>query len=330
MNIEKWRSNFIRCPSRLCKNPKMGWTVVRQLGNGLREYKCSCCARSFYFNVKTWQMFRWHPKYSSLKYLPFAKRMDETDQNTINRFSSRARKLGITPEFNAQDCDFLLVLGGDGTMLKAVHNFAEFHKPFVGINYGHRGFLLNEKDEFFFEKIRDEDYDIFSAPLLEAIITMEDNSQVRELALNDIIISEDSGQSALLEVMINDVILDSGLFGDGLIVSTPLGSTAYTANAGGVPIAPTLPVLELTPIAPQPRNRIPLVVPETSIVTIKALELPKRKVKVNQGSIFQHSDVSKVEVRLAKERVELVFFKPRDISWDNFFLERFCEKVYKV
>jgi len=330
MKGEEWNSEFIRCPSRLCKNPKMGRSVVRELGNGLREYECHFCAKLFYFNIKTWQMYRWHPKFSTLKYLPFAKELDEVAQYTISRLQTQGRKLGIIPEFNPKDCDFILVLGGDGTMLKAVHNFAEFRKPFVGINFGHRGFLLNETTEFSFEKIRDEAYEIFNAPLLEAIITKEDGCQIHELAINDIIVREDAGQSVLLKVTTNDVLIDDGMFGDGIIISTPLGSTAYTTNAGGVPLAPTLPAFELTPVAPQPRNRIPLVVSEKCVVKVRALELPKRKARVNQGSIFCHHDVAEVEIRLATEKAYVAFFKPEKTSWEDFFLKRFREKVYQA
>jgi len=255
-------------------------------------------------------MYRWHPKFSTFKYMIFEN--------------------GVYSGLNPKDCDFIVVRGGDGTMLLAVYALAKYHKPFCGVNLGHLGFLLNSPNEFSLEKLRGEDYELFSAPLLEATILTEDGRKVRELALNDIIIREDSGQSALLEVRINGVLLDAGMFGDGLIISTPLGSTAYTTNAGGVPAIPTLPIFELTPVAPRPRNRIQLVVPETSIISVKALELPKRKVKVNQGSVFQHHNVAEVEVRLATERAELVFFKPPEMSWDDFFLERFCEKVYQA
>lgn len=330
MNGEKWPSDFITCPSRLCKNPKMGRSVVRELGNGLREYRCHTCKKLFFFNVKLWQMHRWHSKFSTLKYLPFAKELDEPDRYTVSRLEIQGRKLGIIPVFNPSESDLILVLGGDGTMLKAVHSFALYNKPFIGVSFGHLGFLLNAASEFTFEKIRDEDYAVFSAPLLEACITKEDGRVIYELALNDVIIREDAGQSALLEVMINNVLLDAGMFGDGIVISTPLGSTAYTTNLGSVPLIPTLPILEVTPVAPKPRSRIPLVVPESTVITVKALQLPKRKVRVNQGSIFCHRDVAEAEIRLAKERVELIFFKAPEISWDDFFLERFREKVYNA
>lgn len=310
MNNEKCGSEFIFCPRRLCPNPRMGWTLLRELGNGLREYQCHCCAKLFYFNVRLWRMYRWHPKYSSLKYLVFEN--DSYDESA------------------AAECDFILVRGGDGTMLKAVYRLIGLNKPFIGVKTGHTGFFLNSADEFSLARIRDEDYEIFEAPLLEAVIKHEDGSEVRELALNDVIIREDAGQSVRLEVKINGVLLDDGMFGDGLIVSTPLGSTAYTVNAGGVPLIPTLPALELTPVAPKPRNRIPIVVPEISVVMVRALELPKRKVRVNQGSIFKHEDVAEVEIKLSSQKVQLGFFKPRGVSWDDFFLNRFRERVYKA
>lgn len=330
MHREKWNSEFIQCPRRLCKNPKSGRTVVRELGNGLREYVCHNCKKPFYFNVRLWRMYRWHPEYSTLKYLLFANESDEVTAYMRTRMGKLAKKIGAEPECNPENSDFIIVLGGDGTMLRAVHNFAAYKKPFLGINFGRLGFFLNDSREFSFEKIQDEDYELFSAPLLEAVITKEDGSEIRELALNDIIIREDAGQSVLVEVRINGVLLDAAMFGDGIVVSTPLGSTAYTTNLGGTPIIPTLPVLELTPIAPKPRSRIPLVVPETSVISVKALGLPKRKVQANQGSVFLHKDVAEVKIRLAKERAEIAFFKPHNISWDDFFIERFREKVYQA
>lgn len=62
----------IGCPRRHCPGKKMGWRVTRELGNGLREYECASCRKLFYCNVRRQKLYRWHRKYSSLKYFPFA------------------------------------------------------------------------------------------------------------------------------------------------------------------------------------------------------------------------------------------------------------------
>ncbi len=254
-------------------------------------------------------------KYSSLKYFPFGSAVD---------------KIAVSRESDPQNCDFILVLGGDGTMLQAVNSFAQYKKPFLGVNFGHRGFLMNDPKDFSFERVTHEDYEIFKAALLEITIKTADGNSATDFALNDVTVHEDTGQSAWLEVSINGELFGDVIRGDGLIVCTPLGSTAYTTNAGGVPVLATLPVFELTPIAVEPKNRLPIVVPDSSVIHIKALELPKRNVRATQGSIFRYKNVVEIEVKKAALAVELIFFRPNDMPWDTFFLRRFSEKIFKA
>lgn len=306
----------IGCPRRHCPDKKMGWRVTRDLGNGLREYECGSCLKLFYYNVRRKILYSRHKKYSSLKYFSFA-----SDAGKIDEYATTS---------DPQNCDFVLVLGGDGTMLQAVNCFARYKKPFLGVNFGHRGFLMNDPKDFSFERVMNEDYEVFCAALLEVTVKTADGSSLTDFALNDVTIHEDTGQSAWLEVSINGEPLGDVIRGDGLIVCTPLGSTAYTTNAGGVPVLATLPVFELTPIAVEPKNRLPIVVPDTSVINIKALELPKRKVRATQGSIFRYKDVVEIEVKKAALAVELIFFRPSSMPWDTFFLRRFSEKIFKA
>lgn len=328
MNGERWDSEFIRCPRRLCSDPKKGWIVRRQFRNGLSEYICHNCGKKFYFNARSRRMFRWHKKYSTLKYLLFANESDEVVNYMQTRMGKIACKTGILPERNPKECDFILVLGGDGAMLQAVHSFAECGKPFLGINLGHRGFLLNPSNEFSFERMYNEEYAIFCAPLLLVTATTTRGDRIKELALNDITVHEDVGQSAWLKISVNDETLSKAIRGDGVIISTPLGSTAYTANAGGAAILPTSPVFELTPLAVEPKNRLPIVIPNTSTIRITVLELPKRGARISQGSIFRHSEIAEIEIKKADMYAQIVFFKAPEMSWDVFFLRRLSEKIF--
>lgn len=319
----------IDCPRRHCPDKKLGWRVVCELGNGLREYECASCRKLFYYNARSQKLYSWHEKYSSLKYFPFASDVGKISDYETMYQGQHPKRFVVVRESDPQNCDFILVLGGDGTMLQAVNSFARYKKPFLGVNFGHRGFLVNDPGDFSFERVINEDYGIFKAALLEVAIKTTDGSSFTDFALNDITIHEDTGQSAWLTVAINGEPLGDIIRGDGLIVCTPLGSTAYTTNAGGVPVLATLPVFELTPIAVEPKNRLPIVVPDSSIINIKALELPKRNVRATQGSIFNYRDVAEIEVRKAALEVELVFFKPNNMPWDTFFLRRFSEKIFK-
>ncbi len=161
---------------------------------------------------------------------------------------SVAKEKGITAEkFECgKHYDFVVVIGGDGTILRVASPCAELESPILGINKGTVGFLteIEPKDiAEAFDKIKARDYMLERRAMLDADIRGK-----KYRALNDVVIAKTGvGHAVSIEVKINGVTID-GFKCDGYIVGTPTGSTAYSLSAGGSVVSPNIPAIVLTPI----------------------------------------------------------------------------------
>lgn len=166
------------------------------------------------------------------------------------------------------DKTFIIVTGGDGTLLKAVRFYSEFAIPVFGINLGRLGFLAQAKfdeTQSVIEKILNNEFKIENRIMVNAV---RDDF----CALNDIVIKgESSLRTSRLYVYINDKFVCDYL-ADGLIISTPTGSTAYTLSAGGPVLTPSLEALVIVPICPHTLTARPLVIPSGDVIKIKSFE----------------------------------------------------------
>lgn len=149
-------------------------------------------------------------------------------------------------------CDIVIAIGGDGTILKCSKLVAPFNKPILGINSGRLGFMATiESDELeMLKNLADGSYSIVNRMMLNAKLIRENGEIVESYALNDIVVSK--GQMCKIadfEVSLNNQIVSS-LRADGLIFSTPTGSTAYSLSAGGPIIEPDMECIEFTQICP--------------------------------------------------------------------------------
>lgn len=151
------------------------------------------------------------------------------------------------------EAEVIICLGGDGTFLKVARNAQLKNKPILGINLGNLGFLTEvEKSEIdnAIERIITDSYEVENRMMLEASIYSEGNIIVRELALNDVVISRGALSRILhLKTYINNEYVDA-FPGDGLIISSPTGSTAYSLSAGGPIVEPDIDLVIVTPICP--------------------------------------------------------------------------------
>lgn len=160
--------------------------------------------------------------------------------------------------------DMVLVLGGDGTMLSAARLLEERAVPILGVNMGGLGFLTEiTLDQLYpaLEKVFAQEFMVEERLMLRADIHRHGEHVAKATVLNDVVVSKGT-----LARMIEIQILIDGQFvtrlrGDGLIVSTPTGSTAYSLSAGGPIIHPTVQALILTPICPHTLTHRPLLVP---------------------------------------------------------------------
>ena len=156
-----------------------------------------------------------------------------------------------------KDVDGILVLGGDGTHLRAARDLAGRNIPFLGINLGHLGYLAEIEEQNVYsalDRLIEGSYSVENRMMLEGTVHVDGQDVAKDLALNDIVLDR-SGSLRVVnyDVYVNDQYLNS-FTADGMIVSTPTGSTGYSLSAGGPIISPTASMLVLTPICPHTLN----------------------------------------------------------------------------
>lgn len=156
-----------------------------------------------------------------------------------------------------EDVEGILVLGGDGTLLRAARELADRKIPFLGINLGHLGYLAEiEKQsvQAALEKLIADEYTVEERMMLSGSVYVDGAKTEHDVALNDIVLNRFGNLRVVnYDIYVNDQYLNS-FTADGIIVSTPTGSTGYSLSAGGPIISPTASLLMLTPICPHTLN----------------------------------------------------------------------------
>lgn len=169
--------------------------------------------------------------------------------------------------------DMLLSIGGDGTILRAVTYVRDSGIPILGINAGRLGFLASVQQENiseFLQLVLEKNYKISQRTLLSLTCSSE-NKEIENInfALNEITVSrKDTTSMITIETALNGEYLNS-YWADGLIVSTPTGSTGYSLSCGGPVLTPDVKSLVITPIAPHNLNARPLVITDETEIELK-------------------------------------------------------------
>ena len=184
-------------------------------------------------------------------------------------------KYACTEDDIYNDSDFIIVLGGDGTILSVARETYKSEVPILGVNLGHLGFLAEVEVKDLFDSLRaifKDGLNIEKRMMLSASIIEKDSSKEFH-ALNDIVITRGTLSHLItLNIYINGEYVAS-TNGDGLIISTPTGSTAYSLSAGGPIVSPQLPAIVITPICPHSlSNRASIAVSEDDEVKIDLLD----------------------------------------------------------
>jgi NAD+ kinase len=191
------------------------------------------------------------------------------------------------PAAVAREAGLLLVFGGDGTMLHVVHEIHGSDTPILGINIGRLGFLtaVNSNDlPGALQKIWQKDFIIETRPLIEAAGLCQGKS-IQMHAFNDIVISHGAVSRVIeLDVHVNDQPL-TRYRGDGLIVSSPTGSTAYSLSAGGPIISPEAQVFAITPICAHAISNRSVIVNSNSAVRVTLLSRDMETIVSADGQI---------------------------------------------
>jgi len=166
---------------------------------------------------------------------------------------------------------FLISLGGDGTLLQAAREAASYDIPVLGVNFGRLGFLCEiEREEVFsaLEKILNQDFEIQERLMLNAVVNRDGQDSISQLVLNDVVFSRE-GKDGIITLQANLSGEPTVSYpADGLIVSTPTGSTAYSLSAGGPIISPNVQAILLTPVAAHSLSARPMLVSDLEEIQI--------------------------------------------------------------
>ena len=268
-------------------------------------------------NIKTVGLFC---KYQDQTVIDHVRRLDKfllsrklkilLDQATAEHFSESLSPSRPRATIGSE-IDLAVVVGGDGTLLNVARELARHRVPIIGVNLGRLGFLADIQAENMtteIEKILDGDYQTESRLLLYAEVMRKGRIVHTASAFNDVIVSK--GERARMiefETYVDGEFVHS-IRGDGIIVASPTGSTAYALSSGGPILHPTLDAIAIVPICPHTLSNRPIVISSDSIVEILVSRSAEQHAysAFDGQSTFPLEDGDRVYVRRAEHEVELL------------------------
>ncbi|GHF25088.1 NAD kinase [Kordiimonas sediminis] len=233
------------------------------------------------------------------------------------KLRNRYRTVGAT------EADVIVALGGDGFMLQTLHAYIDRDVPIYGMNRGTIGFLMNDyREDDLIERIKAAEH--VRVKPLRMLATTCDGETIEHLAINEVSLLRETRQAAKLRVSVDGKVRLAELSGDGLLVSTPAGSTAYNLSAGGPIIPMNAGLLALTPLAAfRPRNWHGALLPHSVTVELTIQEPQKRPVSA-VADMHEVRDVRKVIIEEAKDRSLTILFDPEHNLDERIFTEQFA------
>jgi NAD+ kinase len=219
----------------------------------------------------------------------------------------KAKQIGAIPlsDVDPKKIQFLIVMGGDGTILRISHQFSHLNAPILGINLGHLGFMADVPTSDIFPSVADLLKGAYTIDHRLAIEGLSGNKKLR--AVNDIVIHRATNYSLIeLSIQVDGVYVNT-FVADGIIIATPNGSTAYSLAAGGPILSPNLDAVVITPICPHTISNRPIVLTADRHIEIKYLS-PYDPVEVRSDGLEVHFLMSghSLHVTKSKEPFKLV------------------------
>ncbi len=215
-----------------------------------------------------------------------------------------------------EEIDYLILLGGDGTLLRAARYFCGTGIPLLGINVGSLGFMtVIEKNNYkkAVEKILADEFTIENRMMLTAEVYRSQKQVYKTFGLNDVVISRGASFKLIgIELYINDEFI-SNYEGDGLLVATPTGSTAYSLSAGGPIVHPKLKAMLITPICPHNLFMRPMVIGDDDEVMVN-LKIPGKKMHISTDgrANLELQNGDKIKIKKSCQEVTLIRFPERN------------------
>lgn len=245
-------------------------------------------------------------------------------RTTASLLSKKLKSKGFTiKDSYSTNAELNICIGGDGAFLRAVHRNKFPNIPYVGINTGHLGFFQEispkDMDEFISKYIK-KDYEIEKILLVDAKIYTHDTSFLLT-GVNEIAIKGIRSKVVHLKVYIDGNHLQN-FSGDGIIISTPVGSTAYNFSSGGNIIYPSLRTLQITPLSPinsEAYRSLPnsAIIPGDINISIKPeFKYENSILLINDGIEFRYDNITNIDLKLSDKNVNRLIFD-KDIYWNN-------------
>ncbi|MDB3872240.1 NAD kinase [Candidatus Pelagibacter sp.] len=227
-------------------------------------------------------------------------------KNSLKIKSLILKKIKVT---TLKKSNIIIVLGGDGFMLQALKSFYKYKKPFYGINSGNYGFLMNKFSNKNFLKNLKSSHNIKIHPLQMTVKT-KNNKLKKSIAINEVSILRQGKQASSISIIINKKNMIKKLVSDGVLVSTPAGSTAYNLSAHGPILDLDSNKLAITPISPfRPRRWKGTIVSDKSKIIIKNLDNNKRPI----SAVADNFEVRNAKIVSIQSNNKIIF----NLLYDN-------------
>jgi NAD+ kinase len=243
--------------------------------------------------------------------------------NSKQAKAAKTKLLKKYKQTEVEKAEVIVALGGDGTMLETLHKFIDKKVPIYGMNCGSVGFLMNNFSTDKLTKRIQLAKKTILHPLHMKAKTI-DNKKISALAVNEVSLLRESRQSAKLRILVNNSVKLSKLVCDGVLLSTPAGSSAYNFSAHGPIIPLQSSILSLTPISAfRPRRWRGALLPTSSIIKIQVLEKTKRPVSA-VADFTEVRDVDEVEIQENKKITLTLLFDPNHNLEERIINEQFA------
>lgn len=219
-------------------------------------------------------------------------------------------QLPLTPMDEAlRQADMLICFGGDGTILHAAKDANRYQVPILGVNMGSVGFMaeLESGELNLLSRLNDGKYTIEERIMLDVCVRREGKTVFTDTALNDAVITKGAVARVLNLEVLGDRVPLSTYAGDGVIIATPTGSTAYSMAAGGPVVEPTARNLVVTPICAHSLRVTPMVLDQRRVVWVRLAPGSRRSayLSVDGGKAFKILSGDRVEVRMSRQVTRL-------------------------
>ena len=242
--------------------------------------------------------------------------------NTSEAIKAKEEYIKSYNQTDPELADMIIPIGGDGILLKSLHDFNELNKPFFGINYGSIGFLMNSASNKDLKEVIKNSKSTDLKPL-KMTAKDGDNKIYDSIAYNEVSLMRQSHQASKFQIKINETTRMKELICDGVLVSTSAGSTAYNLSAHGSILPLDSKLLALTPISAfRPRRWRGALLSEKNIIEITVINFKDRKVSVTADNI-EFRNIKEVTIQSSQDKNCRILFDNNHSIEDKILNEQF-------